>query len=175
MVKLVLKEFAPTDDEVTQAIEVLRACTEPAKKSKMSSMVQHVKGSKMSQEDKQSILDARGEVRQKYLRQYVAYTVAKSAGRTVATAEHSSKKKEKVGVYHWNYFQMCQNVGKDCADEWVKTLTSRADPISKKDTEALRQYIVPVDWFETCKADVETLGLSGEKKRDKEEPIQLFF
>ena len=135
----------------------------------MACMVQFVKGSDCSEEEKTRVLNSRGDERQQYLRQYVAYTVAKSSGRLTSVASHSTVKAQKATVYNWNMFQMTKEVGADVALEWSKKLPYNKDPISRLSTEAHRQYEVPVHWFERTVADTEDMKLEGERKPDKED------
>ena len=112
MVKLTLEGFEPTDAEINKANETIKAANAAAKRSKLASMVQFIKGDKTaSEEDKKRILDSRGDTRQDYLRRYVAYTIAKTTGRLKTEVTHESEDASKKGIYLWNMFQVAREVG----------------------------------------------------------------
>ena len=152
-----------------KANEIIKAAGEAAKRSKMSSMVQFVSRSNATPEQKATVLNSRGEDRQAYLRQYVAYTVAKTTGRLRSSATHSTEKAERQNNYFWNAHQLDKEVGAETAEAWKQKLPWRPDAVTGLDSEALRQHIVPVQWFESSKKDSESICISGEKQPDKTE------
>ena len=62
---------------------------------------------------------------------------------------------------------MCKEVGEETAIAWKDVLNWEADKITGSTSEALRQFLVPVIWFEKAKTDRESLSLRGDKAADK--------
>ena len=168
--KLTMEEFVPTEEEMEAAKRIVAAGSKKQLHAKMESMVGAIKRDpKMTEEQKKKVLDSRGDIRQGYLLKYCAYQAAKGAGTLATRATHSTSSASKTRYYYWNEFTLKKKVGADTAEAWIEIVDFRADPITGRSDEKLRQYIIPIEWYERTVADEEALTLSGSKAAGKDE------
>ena len=143
-----LVSMKPTAEEVEEARKLLFGAAEKKRRSKMACMVNWLKGRDGDDRKAREMLESRGEARQEYLLQWLAWS-AKEKKKKCELNRHVTSSKENFGRTGWKSFDQAKDIiGDKRLDVYIekKLIQARPDPKTGSDEKEMQDYWIEESW-----------------------------